>query len=244
MDKHIADMFFDADDDEEFISKERALSIFKKSPNYDQIYTVKISNMRQFRLCIQYIAISCTFRQATKIFLVTKEETNLGYLGAINKKKVTSYVRVMVAISLQNIKDQLERSWCYSVAFDGSTHQSTSYFDIRLRVFVDGEIKNVHLIALPMFERHTGAYMYELFKTFFDVLDESWTTKVIGVTTDGAANMTGCHRGIVTMIQNAALYKGFYCIWCALHQLDIVVQNCVTNYFKDDFYGTLTGLIG
>ena len=149
----------------------------------------------------------------------------------------------MVAISLQNIKDQLERSWCYAVAFDGSTHQSTSYFDIRLRVFVDGEIKNVHLIALPMFERHTGAYVYELFKTFFDVLNESWTTTVIGVTTDGASNMTGCHRGIVTMIQNAALHKGFYRIRCALkvpcqHDfflMDIILLADIPQTYKEIF---------
>jgi len=29
-----------------------------------------------------------------------------------------------------------------------------------------------------------------------------------------------------------------------LHQLDIVVQKCVTSYINDDFYSALTGLIG
>ena len=68
--------------------------------------------------------------------------------------------------------------------------------------------------------------------------------KVLGVTTDGAGNMTGCHRGALTQIQNAILPDGFYCIWCALHQLEIVIQKCVLHYFSDDFYSNLTGLIG
>ena len=59
-----------------------------------------------------------------------------------------------------------------------------------------------------------------------------------------AVNMTGHHQGVVTKIQNSALPNGFYCIWCALHQLDIVIQNSVTTYFNNDFYSGLTGVIG
>ena len=95
-----------------------------------------------------------------------------------------------------------------------------------------------------MFDRHTGDYMFELFQRLFNVLDPLWKNKVLGVTTDGAGNMTGWHRGAVTQIQNAVLPDGFYRIWCALHQLDIVIQKCVLHYFSDDFYSNLTGLIG
>ena len=86
--------------------------------------------------------------------------------------------------------------------------------------------------------------MLELFQRLFNVLDPLWKNKVLGVTTDGAGNMTGRHRGVVTQIQNAVLPDGFYCIWCALHQLDIVIQKCVLHYFSDDFYSNLTSLIG
>ena len=239
----ICDMLFDLDDVEECMSKEKALSIFKKSTDCE-MFTVTIWNMRQFRLAIQYIALGLSFRQVTRIFHATKEETNLGYLGSINILKVIGYVRTLVAFSLQSIKDMLQKSWCYSVAFDGATNQHTSYLDIRLRLFHNSEVKNIHVIALPMFNRHTGDYMFELFQRLFNVLDPSWKNKVLGVTTDGAGNMTGQHRGAVTQIQNAILPDGFYRIWCALHQLDIVIQKCVVKYFSDDFYSRLTGLIG
>ena len=94
-----------------------------------------------------------------------------------------------------------------------------------------------------MFERHTWDYMYELFEKLFDISDPSWKAELVGVTIDGAANMTGCHQGVVTRIQNKVLSGGFYCVWCALHQLDIVVQKCVRSYFNADFHGRLTGLI-
>ena len=94
-----------------------------------------------------------------------------------------------------------------------------------------------------MFDRHTGDYMYKLFNNLFIILDPLWKSKVIGVTTDGAASMTGWHCGVVIRIQNEVLPEGFYRIWCALHQLDILVQKCVTKFFNDDFYGTITGVI-
>ena len=95
-----------------------------------------------------------------------------------------------------------------------------------------------------MFARHTGDYMYNLFRELFDILDPLWKQKLVGVTTDGARSMTGTHRGAVTRIQNDALQQGFYRIWCALHQLDIVVQKCITKYFNDEFYNVLTAVIG
>ena len=37
---------------------------------------------------------------------------------------------------------------------------------------------------------------------------------------------------------------GFMRVWCGLHQLDMVVQKTVTMFCDDDFYSTLTSLIG
>ena len=164
------------------------------------MYTIMIWNMRQFRLAIQYIALGSSFRQVTRIFHATKEETNLGYLCSINILKVIGYVRTLFAFLLKSILDILKKPWCYSVAFDGATNQHTSYFDIRLWLFHNGEVKNIHVIALPMFDRHARDYMFELFQRLFNVLDPSWKNKVLGVTTDGARNMTGRHRGAVTQI--------------------------------------------
>ncbi len=244
VEKIIGGMFFDLDSEDEYSSKEHAMSIFKKMDTSDDTNTASVKNMKQFRLVIKYISLGSSFRLASRIFQVTKEELHFGQIGSVSEKKVIDYVRIVVATPLQYIKDLLEKSWCYSVAFDGATYIHTSYLDIRVRVFNGDDIQNIHVIALPMVDRHTGEHMHELFEKLFNILDPRWKTKLVGITTDGAVNMTGRHKGAVTKIQNSALGEGFYRLWCVLHQMDIVVQKCVTSYFSDDFYSALTGFIG
>ena len=55
--------------------------------------------------------------------------------------------------------------------------------------------------------------------------------------------MVGSQRGAVSRLEEIAS-EGFYRVWCTLHQLDLCVQSCVTKYFNDDFYSSLTRLIG
>jgi hypothetical protein len=90
------------------------------------------------------------------------------------------------------------------------TRPTTSYFVVRVRAYFAGEIQNLHVIAIPMSERHTGEYMFRLFERTFNVLEPpSWAKKLVGATTDGASNMTGSHRGAVNFIERACL-PGFY----------------------------------
>jgi hypothetical protein len=54
--------------------------------------------------------------------------------------------------------------------------------------------------------------------------------------------MTGRHSGAVTRFAEGTL-PGFYRIWCAAHQLDLVIQSVISSRCEDTFYETLTGLI-
>lgn len=67
--------------------------------------------------------------------------------------------------------------------------------------------------------------------------------KFIGVITDGVSNMTGCHVGVVTQI--ARLFnKDFFCVWCAAHQLDLIVQDRFKSMFNDKFVHEVQGITG
>lgn len=112
--------------------------------------------------------------------------------------------------------------WAFSIALDGGNKSSTSYLDFRLRLVLGYELFNIHLIAAPMYESYTGDNMFLLCSKILDVLCSNWKEKIIGVTTDGASNMTGRHVGIVTQIQRVD-NDGFYRIWCTAHQFDLVV---------------------
>ena len=75
-----------------------------------------------------------------------------------------------------------------------------------------------------MFESHTGENMFNLLKKVFDAMCTQWENKLIGYTSDGASNMTGCNVGLGTLLQRVVLSK-LYRIWCAAHQLDLLVQS-------------------
>ena len=52
---------------------------------------------------------------------------------------------LLVAINLQTIAELLEQSWTFYIALEMSTHLSTSYLDIRLRLhLLKYSILNVH----------------------------------------------------------------------------------------------------
>jgi hypothetical protein len=60
-----------------------------------------------------------------------------------------------------------------------------------------------------MYKSHTGNKMFALSKQILDVLCPTWKDKIIGVTTGGALNMTGCHVGMGIQIQQVCEH-GFY----------------------------------
>ena len=96
----IGNMLFDPEDEDEQVTKERVLSIFTKNNDSDS-YTFEIKNLRLYRLASRYIACGSTLQICARLLQVTKEETNLGYLGGATKTKMRQYVRGVVAICLQ-----------------------------------------------------------------------------------------------------------------------------------------------
>jgi hypothetical protein len=47
----------------------------------------------------------------------------------------------------------------------------TCYFGNQVCACFHERLKNVHVLELPMFERHTGKYMFELFNTLYIILE-------------------------------------------------------------------------
>ncbi|KAH9128003.1 hypothetical protein LEN26_009173, partial [Aphanomyces euteiches] len=119
-----------------------------------------------------------------------------------NDHMIGQYVRVLVAVCLQKFSAILAHPdvWAFSIIFDGSTHRGTSFFDVRLRVCVDGVLQNFHLVAHPMFERHTSNNYVALIVKLHDALYIHWRLKLIGVSSDGENVNTGGVQGVVTQL--------------------------------------------
>ncbi|CAK9269226.1 unnamed protein product [Sphagnum jensenii] len=109
-----------------------------------------------------------------------KDYTKMAKLAGINDLIIGQYVRVMVAATLQNISDIIDNEfvWEISLAGDNNTHRGQSFFDLRLCACYCGDLTNLHLVIVPMFERHTAENMFNMVIKFFDALYDWWRDKL------------------------------------------------------------------
>ena len=253
VEKIIAHLLLDLDsDDDNLNSNHTALSIFQlqeEDDNNEDIdinsgrYLISISNQLQYQLIVKYIAAGLSFRQCYTVFMDTKETTNLGQIGSVNMAKVISYCRYTCAMAYQYIGDVLKSVWAFSIALDCGNKSRTSYLDVRVRFCIKEVLYNIHLVALPMFERHTGLNMFNIISEFFDGLNVDWKTKLIGISSDGSSNNTGSHSGVVTRLHQLCL-PGCYRVWCAAHQMDLVVQKVFVKLINDTFVTKIMAITG
>ncbi len=110
-----------------------------------------------------------------------------------------------------------------SLASDKSAHHGQSFFDLRVHVCYRNELVNLHLVMMPMFECHSDINIFNLIAKFMDALYIKWRAKLIDVSMDDENTMTGRHASVVTRLVDCA-NNDVLCIWCALHQINIVVK--------------------
>lgn len=237
----IGRILWNPEDVDSNVTRSNALAVFRFNESTG-LYDVCVKQVKQYQLATRLVGRGLSFRQAALAVQDAKDVTSCIKLGNCNDLIVAKYVRIVCAVSFQNIAKLLSESWAFAVAVDGSDCQSSSYIDIRVRLCSEGRLQSLHVIAVPFFGRHTGEAMYDMIETIFDVLCPDWKSKIIACSTDGAANMTGHISGLVTRLSNVAL-SGFVRIWCSLHQIDLVMQKIFRKVDGERFYSVLTGMI-
>ncbi len=74
--------------------------------------------------------------------------------------------RITYALNLEMLSEMMRASWAYSVSLDASTNSfGVSMLDFRIRIPVNGDIHNFHMLAIPMFAEHSGEEMFKLLLT-------------------------------------------------------------------------------
>jgi hypothetical protein len=207
-------------------NKRNAVKLFKINED-ETAYDVSIPNTTRFMLAMRHVGSGMSFRQTAAAIGHAKDLLKAAKLSGINDHIVGQYVRVLVAANLQKIGDLLLHPdvWAFSFAGDGSTHCGSSFFDMRVRVCVNGSLFNLHLVAIPMFVRHTALNTFVLIEKMLDALSGvTWRSKILSVSTDGENTMTGRFNGVVTRLERASKYP-LLRIWCAPHQIDLVIKN-------------------
>ncbi len=74
--------------------------------------------------------------------------------------------RITYALNLEMLSEMMRASWAYLVSLDASTDSfGVSMLDFRIRIPVNGDIHNFHMLAIPMFAEHSGEEMFKLLLT-------------------------------------------------------------------------------
>ncbi|KAI9911316.1 hypothetical protein PsorP6_009034 [Peronosclerospora sorghi] len=102
---------------------------------------------------------------------------------------------------------------------------------MRIRVCVNGNLHNVHLVVVPFFDRHTVENTVKLITTLLE------TEKIIAITTDGENTNTGWRNGVVARLNLMATHQ-LMRVWCAPHQGDIVIRTATNEMDNGAFYKT------
>jgi hypothetical protein len=204
--------------------RRNALQLFKLNENKDG-YTVSIKRVMRFKFAIQHVSCGLSFRQVATTIEQTKNTCKIAKLDGLNDTIVGQYVRILVGHTLQVINNILASDdvWAFAISFYGSQHRDTTFFDVRIRVGVNGVLHNLHLIAMPHFDRHMAANQEAMLVKLLGALFVGWTRKLIGVTTDGEKTNMGHVNSVQVRMVRCAEFKVLQ-ICCALHQLDLVVH--------------------
>lgn len=230
--------------EDEGAARKRAMSVFVVNGTSDDeasTYKATIKSVLKLNLIIRFLSCGVSFAQASKLYVGFKEETGMGVLGSINDVQVAQICRIVCAANLQHLKDLCANVWAFSIGLDAGNNAGSSYLDVRIRFYLNGTINNFHILAIPMRERHTGAYQFGLVVTLLNVIAPNWREQLIGIASDGASDMTGCIQGAVTRLCQEAKSE-VYRVWCGAHQLDLVMKKAFHKLCDDQFVGILTRL--
>jgi hypothetical protein len=256
----VREMLFD--DDEESNAIETAMKKFV--PNYKLNpdgskevlnYQAIIKSSVQLDYVVRLLAAGLSFNQISRVCLENRELLGTtSKTGSMSPMAASDMARVICAASLQILSDLMESCWSFAIAADVSSTDDfgCSHLDTRIRIAPVTsdctEILSFHFMAIPLFsESHSGESLFKHMKKLFDALCPAWRDKLIGSTTDGAPNMTGCLQGFTTRLEGAATSNVFYRVWCLAHQLDIIVKNGVSgieDHTNFPFIGILTTFVG
>ena len=217
-------------------------------------YTVVIANVLQFDYVVALLGAGMSFRMISRV--VKENRDRLGCAsktGCVSEGEVSCFARIVCAIGLQIIADIMSSTWAFAIGSDVATDDfGHSHLDVRVRfpgINVEDDLLSFHLLAIPLFEEsHSGESLYAFCSKVFDALCPTWKAKIIGSSTDGAPNMTGCNVGFTTRLANAAgTDRAFYRVWCLAHQLDLIIKaslHAIADVTGFQFMTTMTTAIG
>ncbi|KAJ1893940.1 hypothetical protein LPJ71_007083 [Coemansia sp. S17] len=161
-------------------------------------------------------------------------------IKTVSPSRVTDIAHMITAINLEHIRLLLAHpdSWAFSLALDGLTYQTKSYFDVHIRLHIKGQLQNLHALVIPSHGQNMGNGLTKLVVHLLVAICPEWTGCIISISSDGAWVITGKDNGVVILLAQLLAYPVVF-MWCGVHQLDLVTQKAMKAIFGGEFAALL-----
>ncbi|KAG7353887.1 hypothetical protein IV203_003242 [Nitzschia inconspicua] len=158
IDKLIGGMLFDTTSEGDNLddverSKRIAMKVFDLEED-KQVSVTRVQSVLKLNIIVKFVEIGVSFRQASRLYQSVKDETEMGVMGSISDGDVASHCRVVCAVNYQYLKEMLKNVWAFSIAIDAGNNAGTAYLYLRMQCYFKDNLQNLHLMAIPMRERH------------------------------------------------------------------------------------------
>jgi hypothetical protein len=156
----VGDLYFHpdndvADGDNQPILKANAMRLFQLDES-DVMYFVIVKNPLRFWLVIDHTSSSLSFQQTVTVIEQHCVRTKNPKLMGLNYHMVSQFVHVFITVNLQMIFEIMSQPcvFAFSIVSDNSIHYESSYFDICIRMGINGVFHNMHIVIIPFYGRH------------------------------------------------------------------------------------------
>ena len=105
---------------------------------------------------MRHKSLRITFRRTARMMKQYKEVNGLDRVECPIKFKISGVVRVAATEIRSLLYEILNHVRAFSIALYSLANYSTSYLGVRIRLLLNRELHNAHLVSLQSFERHTG----------------------------------------------------------------------------------------
>ena len=189
-------------------------------------------DQRVYDLIVRYLQVGLSFTCIEKVW-VANQQSGLfpAFSPSMHRAKISLIASGLVTHSFHILRRVMSSSMSYGLALDPSCLRSSEYLDLRLRPSgaCRKEEVDLHLASIPIDEIDSQS-LWRTLEFLLSSLDPNWRTKLLSLSTDGEAKMTGRKSGLAARVRKAVEdrhdigYGGFFEIWCSAHQVDLAVR--------------------
>lgn len=149
----------------------------------------------------------------------------------------------------KNVNEQLQEDFDRCVSFSLQLDESTDVTDtaqllvfIRM-VFEDFSTKEELLGMISLKERTRGLDIFTAFKDYVEKIKLP-LYRLVSITTDGAAAMTGIHNGFIALCQKDEEFPDFISYHCLIHQQVLASKRLNTKHVMDICFKIVNSIRG